>query len=586
MVAGTSLDPLSGRSLKGTRKDWELPFLFLLAALLAAPFELLAPLISVPWQSFTNLEVVCILAFVTWGVRCLRSHQIPALQASLTLPLLLLLGTLGLSAVFAVKGPEAYRFTGRFAAGLLIYFLVSDMVSTRLRLVWVMSAAALSAAIVGLVGTLEYFQIPWLLAALDRFRESPFYLTSLIRVSSTLQYPTIASMYLEIAFGWVMGLFTLSVRQKKLTWAVALGVILVLTGTCIFLTLTRSGTATLAVMLVSVTAFWYRRNRFDRVVAALIVVGLALVTIFGALLVRTSYSLRWLEPNVSRWYLAAYEAPAQLTLPAERVVEIGVTVTNKGKATWNSSAQTPLRLSYHWMSAENNKVLLFEGLRTAVAGPLAPGESVLIQARVQTPSPPGDYHLAWDMLLEHRFWFSYEYSPLEMTKVKVLPSAEAGPVEALTPRPFPQPRFHLSRLELWWSALKMLAQNPVLGVGPDNFRLLYGKAAGLQAWDRHYHANNLYIELVLSAGLLGGTLFLWFLWRLCRFLGTACRTAVTADLPLVLGFSTSIVGVMLHGLFDSFLAFTPTYVMIWTAIGLAAAWERITGKPETRHHSG
>ena len=572
LSTGSPLEPLSCRSLAGVAHDWELSFFLLFAAILAAPFELLVPVISSPGQSLTNLEVVCLLAFVAWGVRCARARRIPVPGAYLTVPLLLLLGTLGVSALFAAKGPEAYRFTGRFAAGLLICFLVSDMVSTRLRLVRVMSGAALSAAAVGLVGTLEYFQIPWVMTALGRVREGPSYVASQIRVSSTLQYPTIASMYLEIAFGLVMGLLALAAWQKRLRWAVAFGAILVVTGTCVFLTLTRSGMATLAVMLVAAMVFWYRRCGFDRVVVALVLVGVSLVTTSAFLLVWSTHGLRWLEPDVSRWYRAGYEAPAQLTLPAGQQVEIGVTVTNQGRATWHSSAHTPLRLSYHWLSAENDQVLVFEGLRTEVAGPLAPGEMRRVQAFVETPAPPGEYRMAWDMLFENSFWFSHEYSPPGITRVKVLPTAATGPVEALTPQPFPLRRFKMSRVDLWRIALKMLAESPVLGVGPDNFRHLYGEAAGLQVWDRHYHANNVYIEMFLSAGLLGGALFLWFLWRLCRVVGTAWTTAATADLPLVLGFSASIGGVMLHGLVDSFLSFTPTYVMTWTVIGLAVAW--------------
>ncbi|MBV9544447.1 MAG: hypothetical protein JOY61_08710 [Chloroflexi bacterium] len=49
------------------------------------------------------------------------------------------------------------------------------------------------------------------------------------------------------------------------------------------------------------------------------------------------------------------------------------------------------------------------------------------------------------------------------------------------------------RLELWRAALKVFLAYPLLGVGPDNFRHVYGSALGLDAWDQRVDANNLYL---------------------------------------------------------------------------------------------
>ena len=48
-----------------------------------------------------------------------------------------------------------------------------------------------------------------------------------------------------------------------------------------------------------------------------------------------------------------------------------------------------------------------------------------------------------------------------------------------------------------------------LGVGPDNFRLLYGAYAGLPGADARTHSNNMYLEMLAGGGLRGGAAFGW-----------------------------------------------------------------------------
>ena len=139
----------------------------------------------------------------------------------------------------------------------------------------------------------------------------------------------------------------------------------------------------------------------------------------------------------------------------------------------------------------------------------------------------------------------------------------------------PAPRFVLSRWQLWSTALEMIAANPILGVGPDNFRLLYGRYAGLEIWDRSYHTNNLYLEFFVCTGLLGGSLFLWLLWRLLWVLRRQWKLASHQTLPQALGVLAAILAILVHGFFDYFLEFTPNYLMIWSSLGLAVAALRL-----------
>ena len=58
---------------------------------------------------------------------------------------------------------------------------------------------------------------------------------------------------------------------------------------------------------------------------------------------------------------------------------------------------------------------------------------------------------------------------------------------------------------------------PWLGVGPDNFRLVYGDYSRLARADPRVHSNNMYLEVAGRRGAGGWALCLaWLLWRAGR----------------------------------------------------------------------
>ena len=64
-----------------------------------------------------------------------------------------------------------------------------------------------------------------------------------------------------------------------------------------------------------------------------------------------------------------------------------------------------MRLAYHWLDPLGNAIV-WDGLRTAFGGPVAPGETVEIEIPVAAPRPPGGYVLSFDLVEEYRFWFA------------------------------------------------------------------------------------------------------------------------------------------------------------------------------------
>ena len=89
--------------------------------------------------------------------------------------------------------------------------------------------------------------------------------------------------------------------------------------------------------------------------------------------------------------------------------------------------------------------------------------------------------------------------------------------------PPPRPTVRPGRLVLWRAAARMFAAHPLAGVGPDNFRLAYGRYAGLAGADPRTHSNNMYLEMLAGGGLLVAGAFAWLLWRSAR----ACAALVS-----------------------------------------------------------
>jgi hypothetical protein len=91
-------------------------------------------------------------------------------------------------------------------------------------------------------------------------------------------------------------------------------------------------------------------------------------------------------------------------------------VTNAGAATWGED----ITASYHWLDERGNAIV-WDGVRTPLPAPVAPGDEVELQITVRAPMPPGGYGFALDLVAEHRAWFAElgdEESPRETVDVR------------------------------------------------------------------------------------------------------------------------------------------------------------------------
>jgi hypothetical protein len=92
-----------------------------------------------------------------------------------------------------------------------------------------------------------------------------------------------------------------------------------------------------------------------------------------------------------------------------------VELENTGSVPWRDG----IFLAYHWLDDRGNPIV-WDGLRTELPV-VAPGERVVVDARVRPPIPPGRYRLAFDVVAEFRAWFSELGSETASAEVQVEP---------------------------------------------------------------------------------------------------------------------------------------------------------------------
>jgi hypothetical protein len=334
----------------------------------------------------------------------------------------------------------------------------------------------------------------------------------------------------------------------------------------IVLTLTRAGLVSIAITLLLASWLRFRHRPVDTGVGWIGALAVTIGILIGVSHTSQFLLLRFTSEGQSAWYRAEISAPATLSMRTAAPDWVVVSVTNSGRATWDSDRDPPIFLSYHWLDADGRFVVAFEGERTAFVRPVRPGTTTSVRARVRAPGQPGQYRLEWDLVQQGRLWFSTEANAPDSAETSV---CVAGPPVggALRHSTRPERAVRPGRFELWTAAARMIAEHPLFGVGPDNFRLLYGSYTGQPRADERIHSNNMYLEIVAGGGIVAAAALLWLLresWRTFRTIGTSPN-------PAAIALVASGAAIALHGLVDSFVSFAPTYVLFALIMGCAAA---------------
>src|SRR5438132_7287369 len=254
------------------------------------------------------------------------------------------------------------------------------------------------------------------------------------------------------------------------------------------------------------------------------------------------------------------------------MASVAVDVRNEGRITCVSSGKPPFALGYRWLSADGTQVLDLPPAEVALPGDVSPGDAVSLRALIQVPNlPAGTYRIDWGMLQRDVLQFYERGWADAWTLVSVNASSDSGVavVPSVKERDDGEAPWVVGRLSLWGAAIRMIAAHPLLGVGPDNFRHFYGAELGLESWDERVQANNLYPEVLADLGVLGLAAFLWLIAApLVRALRALRAPLDERQRLLILGVMLAVAAFLVHGLLDSFLAFTPTALLFWALLGV------------------
>lgn len=146
------------------------------------------------------------------------------------------------------------------------------------------------------------------------------------------------------------------------------------------------------------------------------------------------------------------------------------------------------------------------------------------------------------------------------------------------------------RLQLWQSALAMLRDHPLLGVGLDNFLYLYQQryiAPEALAEANLSHPHNLVLQFWLELGLLGLLAGLWLLGAGLRLARRAWyRSPDAGARALALGAFGCQVDFVVHGLIDNSYFLPDLALVFWLVLALLVEGNHHSAATIARHISG
>jgi hypothetical protein len=566
------------------------------ALALALPFESIRPLLRLPFMEFTNLELLLAATLVAWLLLLGQDRAARARIRPLLGPVALFAGVLALSALAApLYRPEALKFAARLASGCFLLLLAATIITSRRRLIGLLWAVSLGATAAALLGLLEWAGWGPLAPLWPLFKAAPSRIGGELRLSGSFQFATIAAFYLEMTIPLMLALAAGS------SWRAGRGPAMAMAGlatVAVILTLTRSGILLLALLYGGLLLLSWRCRQWKPLFAPAAVALLVwFATVTGLFVGSDLFRTRLTTENDLNWYNALYQAPSILNLAGESA-EVEIEVFNSGRATWTLSGEQAFALGYRWLDSLGRPLAETGHWEVDLPHEVRPGESVRFTVTITAPPAAGDYAIRWGMLQRHILWFHHRGVPDALTQIQVrdsaTPQSSSGRTLSFAAPEAPAMPVTVPRRQLWRAATQMIAERPLLGHGPDTFRRLYGRYLDLPEADERIHANNLYLELLATIGLVGALAFAWLLWFCLRPLGRlllfATRPRPTAAegaaaftthlLPAAL--AASLAAFFVHGFSDYFLGFTPAASLFWFVVGLAWVNSRLV--LEEREH--
>jgi hypothetical protein len=548
----------------------QLQLIVLALLALALPFELKTPIVSLGPFAITNVEAILYTVIVLWIVSITQTRRMQWTLAHSAVVIWLIVQVI--AAVLApVEREAAIKFALRSAGGVLLFFIAAEWIRTHRRAAAIMSAIALGAVVSAFAGWLEV-QSGTAQTALTIFKTQTTLVGGQVRASGTFQYANTAAMYWEAALPILIAVGVwwsiASARRRWISFTLAASVIVI---EAIILSSSRAALISTALSLLILIGFDRAssiRSGIGRPAALALIVLVGLIGV--QFIANPLLAARLRSENDDSWFQAAIQPQDTiLSAPAGETITQTVIITNTSVRTWPTADARPVYLSYHWIQPATRRVLILDGARTRLPHDLPPGESTTVSARVEVPAMAGTLTLQWDLVQENVTWFGERGSavidvPVEVTAARVSTETTAVAMLAELGSTSSPPRS-----ELWRAGVQMWQTYPLLGVGPDNFRHVYGTYLGQAEFDNRITANSWYVEVLATTGLIGvlaGMLLVVAAVLLLR--RNWHRLTARSTRALALGLSVALLTFFVHGFVDYFLEFTPTYGLFWLMAGL------------------
>jgi hypothetical protein len=586
--------------------------LVLLAA--ALPFEVTQrPLLRLHTTTISNLEllfyIVAAAAVATVALAAMSDASNPAGRSTVSaanwngrrMPALVLLSLIAVALLSSVMGDQrqvGIKWSLHLAAAGAIWMVAPLWLDgesparglSRSRLFWILTLALVAGAVVSaLLGMAEMVVLKTPSSQtstfLFAFKDMPTFMGPYLRLSGTFQYANIAAGYFAMVTPFALvALLREAGRGRRASmvrctlWGAALATLL----TATLLTYSRGGALAAGAGIVTAVGLIGARRVQKGVRGALrsrfvwLLGGGIVLTVAGGFLAISSPGsilLRLRTQSDLDWYRATFTSSTPQTLVPGKAVRVPLAVKNTGALAWRAGGQNPYHISYHWL-VPSGRVAVFDGYRTDLPADVSPGATVRAAATVVAPTRPGRYLLVWDVVQENVLWFSIHLGAYTVIPVSVRGKPVTGgvPPEHATyshPGVLPQAPPEPNRPQLWAAAWRMIRAQPLLGVGPDGYRLNYGSytTPRLATWDTRVYANSLPLEVAADLGVIGAALFIGFLlmnlWPLVRVAWGTSSWAVAMVAALV--------AFCAHGVFDYLLGDHAVFILFWLLLACAAA---------------
>ena len=520
------------------------------------PFELDQPLIQLGPIAFTNAEIALLLVLADASLAAWQHGIRPPPQSWS------ILGTWFIVALFAsallaeTLNGNALRATFRTLTGLALALAVPHLLTSRRQLKQLLLVLLAIGSFSFAIGWFEV-ELGRAFAILDRFREAPSTAGPFVRLTGSFDYVNQTTMFAEALLPIAIVAFVQQWRRRG--WIAA---IILFVSLAIVLSLSRAAWVT-GIIILGIAFIWRRIAwREWAWTWLLMLVGFLLLFVLSAMRYPV-FALRLQTESDTAWYVMEMDVPPQLTVPANEESEVRITIHNQSPRDFRSDTVVPINIGVRWLDGQTQLAEQRQALGRLVR---ASAESFIFE--LEAPPKAGDYQLQWDLVEENITWFSDKTTREFTTSVTVLPSSAnnvtASPTFA-NPRPKPTPLPpDATRGTLWRVAFAMWRDQPLTGVGLDNFRLTYGERLGFTRWNKLLHTNNWYVETLVSVGLLGAIPF--FGWQLLLLNDIRRVTLASADW-MTWAIALSLCSFYLHGLLDYFLLFNSVGLLFWLLVG-------------------